>query len=776
MCKLLPLLLLLSASRFLFAQCENRALNFDGDGDFITLSPLPAVFSPNSDFTVQMWFRSDATGGNVNCTGSFRRLFALSGTGSRFEIGECGGLLSIFFFPTSGGSGGPFNMSATNIRDGNWHQISVVRTGNNATVFLDCASIYTANNMGFLNSTLFRVGHWAGGPTPAQDWLGMVDEIKLWNTALPTADITACDPCLLEGSEPGLMAYWHLDQGVALQDNMGTTQAIDATPNGNNGQLSGFSLLPGAVSNFVCSNAELVYPDLTSCDLELRGQLPNTSPLLTEICSGDPVHFCLKKNNTPPQPPPGMAVAWEFNDDGAGWQPVADPSFIGFCFVSPSVNCDCSSANADGFVDRIYRAKITVNDPVNGSCEYISDEYTLRICCPISPATVDITVIPSGLLNNTLCAGDVADFTVTLNSPDPFVNTPGAATQILWYQNGAHNSAWDNLLTISATNVTVGTPSICFEAKVIHCSKTMMFTSCIKVDPMPKCGTIDKDPLCTTLGPPVTPCPNGMKCYSICPGDDASLAIATPFSDCNPQWEYSFDQLIWTNMGFSNHVQNTNELPGDWTWPSGLPPIYYRIACQPLTTPSGCEPCYGDTLRIEFLPPPPADVILGLSQICVEDGGALLSVATPGPYTYTWYCDGLEVQSGLSPSFFATKEACYWVDISDGCQVTQTNWHCLQICELIAAMSCPLSPNECAFLGTPITIDACIVTENTCGTNPATFIYSWTWIDVTGTYTGSGCSITYTPPPSGTTFTVTVTDPATGCTDTASGTIVPCQP
>ncbi|MFN0033623.1 MAG: LamG domain-containing protein [Saprospiraceae bacterium] len=767
---LFSIILLLLAGHALFAQCENRALNFDGNGDYIALSPLPADFPSNSDFTVQMWFRSEATGGNPSCSGSFRRLFVLSGAGSRFEIGECGGLPSIFIFPSGSGT---VNMSTTSIRDGLWHHLSVVRSGNNVEVFLDCTSIYTASNIGALVSTLFRVGHWAGGATPTDDWLGGIDEVKLWNYALPAAETAAaCGPCLLNGIEPGLIAYWQLDQGMPLLSNISETQATDATPNGNHGTLTGFALLPGGSSNFICSDVELVYPNLAGSTLELRGQLPSTAPLLTEICDGEPVHFCLKKDGATPQPPPGMTTVWEYNDDGAGWLTATDPPFIGLCFVAPSVVGDCSAANLDGFVDRIYRASVTVTDPILGPCEYISDEYALRICCPISPATVSIAVAPPSLLNGTLCAGDTADFTVTLNSPDPFVASPGAATTIEWYQNGVHNPIWDNLTTFTVTDVIVGVPSICFEAKVTHCAKSASFQSCITVDPVPVCGKIGKDPLCTTLSP-VSVCPTDLTCYTICPGDDASLSIATPFTDCNPQWQYSFDEVTWVDMGFSNSVQNTNELSGDWPWPGGGAPFYYRIACLPLSTPSGCEPCFSNVVRIEFVAPPPADVIVGLNQICTDDGSTLLSLSAPGAYTYTWYYDGLEVQSGASPDYTATKSGCYWVDISNGCQVTQTPWHCLDICETLAAISCP--DPICVSPGMEITLDACSVSKNTCGTDPNTFNYDWSWTDDTGTHTATTCSIQSVPLLAGSTYTVTVTDPVTGCSDTATATVVPCQ-
>ena len=770
------LLCYLAVTNPAMGQCDNHALDFDGSNDYITLNPLPSSFTPNADFTVQMWFRSDATGGTNFCSGDFRRLFVLGGT-SRFEIGECNGLMSIYWY--DGSSFGPLNMSTVSIRDNQWHCISVVRSGTNVDVWLDggAAPYYSATGLGTLNSTLFRVGHWGGSATPGQDWDGPIDEVRLWNIALPTAQLTTCDPCLLTGDETGLVVNWNFDQGIELANNVGILLATD--PNGNNGLINpssngGFTFLPGNVSNFICSDAELVYPNLIGSDLELRGILPSTSGLLTGICSGDPVHFCLKQNGATPQPPPGMTVVWEFNDDATGWQTVTDPAFIGLCFVVPSVTADCSSANPDGYTDREYRANITVIDPLLGNCTYTSDVYPIRICCPIPASTVNIGVVPPAMLNGTLCDGDVADFNVIL-SPAPFI---GSATTITWYdQNNNHLTAYDNLSSFTMTGVTVGVPNICFKAIVTHCTKTATFEQCITVDPVPVCGTIDRDPACTTLTS-ITTCPANTICYSICPGDDAFLYQATPFQNCNPQWEYTFDHTTWYPLGFSNTVQNTNELPGDWAWPTTLDPVFYRIKCHPLHTPSGCEPCLSKEVRIEFISPPPSEIITGDDQICVADAGTTLSVTNPNTaFTYTWYWNGLEVQTGASSTYYATMAGNYWVDISNGCQITQTLSFHLDICEVIAVISCPLSPNECAYLGDPISLNACIGTINTCGGSPSTFGYAWSWVDEFGaTQTRAGCAITDTPPSSGTTYTVVVTDPATGCIDTTSMTVIPCLP
>ena len=205
------LLALLFCCNGLFAQ--NDALYFDGDNDYITLQPIQG-FSPNADFTVEGWFYSTATGGGASCVANFKRLFsfaAVGNPGSQFDVGECGGFLSVFWSDAFGNS--DLKQMGTSIRDNQWHCISVVRSGTNVTVYLDgnVVPALASTGAGQFNLERFRVGHWGSiiaQNTPNQDWTGYVDGVKLWGTALPPASLTACNPCVLKGSESGLWAYW----------------------------------------------------------------------------------------------------------------------------------------------------------------------------------------------------------------------------------------------------------------------------------------------------------------------------------------------------------------------------------------------------------------------------------------------------------------------------------------------------------------------------------------------------------------------------------------
>ncbi|MBK8491313.1 MAG: LamG domain-containing protein [Saprospirales bacterium] len=740
---------------YLIAQpCEDRELDFDGVNDMVQLAPSP--ITGMGAFTVEAKFRSAASGGSTSCNGNFKRLFSFIGSGRRLEVGECGGNPSIFWMSSTGNSSGAVSFGP-NIRDGACHHLAVVYDPGQIFIYLDGTLVYNQVVPGtFSPFTTFRVGQWGGALSPNENWQGAVDEVRLWEIARTQMEINAFQSSFLTGSETGLEVYWKMNQGVPAGNNTGINLVTDLTTNGNDGTLFNFSLTPGLTSNFVCSGClefEISIKDYATRTIDLQ-----------EICSGDPVHFCLVfQDQVPLAYISCLSVTWEYND-GGGWAPLPGNIYSGICFpVAPGeIALDCS-ASVTGFLDRHFRASITSSD----GCTFTSKEYPLRVCCPISPATISLNPATA------LCEGDDATIAVSLNSVDPFVMNPAGQVSIEWTM--PDGTLINNQSTLNYQVSGASPPQECFDVVITNCAaKQFTATACITVDQEPVCGTITGMPNPPNLIPDL----NDPDLYFICPGDDAAVGIATPFLHCNKNWQYSFDQITWFPLGISNNVQNTNILPS-YYWPLGATSIFYQVECQPLSTPSGCIPCFSNIVEIRLLEAPQPDVIVGDGQICKGDF-SLLTVSTPDPnLQYTWLCDGKEVGTGLT--FNATEPACYWVEISNGCQVVETPWFCLEVCEIIPKISCPLPINECAYLGTAISITACdsdfAEPSASCSDNSG-FTYTWTWTDAGGvSQSASGCDLmNVIPPASGTTFFLSIFDSDSGCTASDDISIIPCPP
>lgn len=734
------------------SHAQNVCLDFDGEDDYLSTN-LPLQ---NNDFTTEMWFLS----ADIFFTGTYRNLMALKGENSQLKIGITDGLLSISWEDADGNT-----QTDTPISNFlfflDWHHIVLVRTSEVIEVYIDCELTWTGQLEADFDFTDFYIGHLPDDVNSGY-WLGQIDDVRVWNFPKTLEQIKTEKRCILTGEETGLWLYWNFDEGTAGGNNEEVSVEHDISSNGHNGIFSGF-LLDGDGSNYVTSQARMAYPNLRDLTIDIR-DYPYQTASLTEICNGDPAHFRLLKDGVAPAPYSNVNVKWYY-DDGQGAIALTDPPFSDFKFGVPqgTITYDCLNST-DGFVDRTYFAisEVSVDGVV---CEYESEAYNLRICCPIRPATVQIS--PSA----PLCEGETVTVDVSLNSPDPFVQTPGEEVDIEWFYNGtALNLSNQTSFTYTLTTPTVAVPEqICFEAVVSNCNgKTGTFQSCLTVDPEPVCGQLigwpDLNPMNLTL---VSTSPHLI--YEICPGNDAIVGINPdfPFMDCIPQWQYSFDFFNWYPLGFSNTVQNTNILPtAEWTNSS----IYYNIKCNPLSSPSGCEPCWSDLLEIRLKSQPIPNSITGENEVCLGTTNTLSVSSFNANHNYTWYCDGLVVGTGPDFSYEAEKSACYWVETSDGCYIVESQRFCVEVCEIIPILSCPLPPNDCACINEAITLSACD-SYSTCEGREL----QYTWYINEVLQSNTGCTITDTPPASGAVYRVEVLDTATNCLVSTRRTVVPCD-
>lgn len=739
---LVPIIFLLSCFNLLSAQ--NAAL-FDNNPPMV---PFESVVinqlnsAPISDYTIEAWFRYD---GSYVGSG-FQRLLYLAQP-SRVEVGALlNGNLAYFISPLPGATS-VVDLGVA-INDNSCHHIALVKSGSSINIYLD-GSMLTSVALGnsFANGTRLYMGIFPGSSASTSNWQGLIDDVRIWDTARTPQQIiegmNAVSP-----SSAGLIAYLPMEANV-------NNQFVDITGNGNDAAINGSITLAQSCA--------------TTSTIEILNYWDGSIPL-SEHCNDDPARFVL----TPSSPPSGLvqSTAWESSDDGgASWITLPSPfNESNFPTAQGDIHFDCQSSPT-GNVDRDYRALITYSDPqTNHTWQQYTTERGLKICCPIQPATIQI--VPSG----TYCEGDQIGFDVELISSDGFLasapNNPDL--NIEWsLQDGVTFIPLDNFQNQLAYNYThdfaaVQTKtSLCFNATVTNCaSKEVVFTSCVNYDPMPRCGLVEGKPNPPNLTEVVFAAE-----YDICRGDDASLGMIDPtlFQNCIPVWEYSYNGTNFLpENNISNPLHNTNVLPwNNGTW-NGADEIFYRIKCGPLSTPSGCEPCFSNVVKINIVDIPAEPQITGEDMLCSDDFPVTLSVSNnPGAVVFDWFKDGEHI--GQGDAIQALSEGCYWVEASNNCGVSRSEFHCIEACRVVPLISCPIVPNECACLGEPITLDASM-SLYTCDPNE-TLTYNWTW----DSNFQSSMTLTDIPASGGTTYTLEVVNPSTGCSSTTSLTVVPCD-
>lgn len=783
--KLYTFLLICICALITQAQTANHCLHFDGNGDRISyFTSIPSY----NDWSFELWFKSenDPTLCALATSPYNHKLITLGA--NEFSFGLCG--VDLYY---QVGTSTP--VSYFNGVSAGWNHMAITVSGNSATatshlkIYLNCVLINDMPNLTSSNFPSTFSGIFIGnrsGSLPAitpEGWKGFIDEIRMWNGIRSQQELDDNKHCPCTGNEPNIRICSPLDQGVASGQNNGSSppRALDFAPleGFNNGFLNNFTL-NGPTSNFVLSNAPLIYPAFVNTEVMLSQYFGTTLIPATEICSGDPLHFCINNidgtavNMMSSLPNINITVQWQYLDNTVT-QFTDVPAFVNPCFnTGPGIIITDCASNPDGFVDRKYRAVFEVTDAATGmSCVYYSDEVNIRICCPLSDAaTVEIS---TNLTGNLLCEGDVIDLTVNLQTTDIFVTNPGPAVNIEWTINGIGQPLFDDMSNFSLSSFPVDDPELCVEAVVTNCAgKSMMYRQCLIVDPNPMCGTI----IAMMGNGLLTQVSSSPLVYNICRNSDAVLKQFDPtlFKNGEAHWQYRFPPATsWNDLGVSNNHQNTNTLPADgpsgspYVWPAGQQCIEYRIEVTPNSNPSGCLSCFSNALTICLVEDPPSGVITGINPIC-SGNITTLTVSPYDPYfTYTWFHNALPVGSNTS-SLTINEGGCYWVELSNSCGLkNETPHQCVDLCEIIPVISCPLAPNPCATPGMPITLSGCDSQDNCSGN----LIYNWSWSSGT-VVSQSGCTLEHIPDNNGTTYTLTVTNTITGCSAQTELFIKPC--
>lgn len=742
---------------------QNVAMHFDGVDDY--LIETSGVIN-SYDFTVEGWFNTASTSTGSSCTQAVEVLWYSGHNREYFLLGECDGELVVSTNTLASGFLSFPTGLAGDIRGG-WHHIAVTFEEISPNVvdfklYIDCQFIFR-DAIATWTQDIFALGTHGLLDPDFKPYHGAMDDIKIHAKPIIQQQICDNDRCIPTTARElkRLRAFYSFDEGDPDQDNTGRTTVADQVGNRFPATLNGFALL-GSSSNYINSTSP-VFPR-TDLICPLITSVPFQMDTLDQICGTEPVHLCLNDTSGKvlPTPPYLDSIRWVYTNNNGGTFSLIDTALGDIiCGVaSPGAfMVDCSTSTL-GYEDWEVRGELKFKDQMD-SCYHLTKPVPLRVCCSLDSLKIDgSTNHPMDLL----CDMDTVDFTIDLLPNYPFLRNAASGVTIDWSFNGTALPQFANQTSFNYNNIIIDVATgACFQAVVDFpiCGKKATIDLCFLVDPRPICGTIDTLMMPTAL----TQLSASPKIYEICPGDDAALKIDDPFFNCIPHWEYCFDLSvptpIWYPMGATNSQQNTNIIPTA-AWPGSQ--IYYRIECRPINDPSGCEPCYSDTLEIRLQTPLVAGTILGKPMVCEGDNLLLTHSGFDPTLTHQWYCNGMPVGNG-GPTLTATMTGCYWVESTDGCEVISTPKYCTMFCEVVATISCP---DVCPRPGVPITLSGCD-SFDTCG-KPLT--YQWQ-VSNGPAPTINGCQITHIPDPAGTTYTLIVLN-SIGCADMTSVTIVPC--
>ena len=217
-------------------------LNFDGDNDVIVINNVTTA-----TFTLEALIKplSNSPTGSSAYDGAGILDSDVGGDADDFIFSILNNKLC--FWDGSANENLPGN---TDLFDGNWHHVAVVREENvGLKLYVDGVLDAQVN---FNNSTVLNSNPkiYIGSAYVDQRFLNIeIAEVRIWNTARTLSQIDANKSNELVLPQSGLVSYYKFNQGIGGGDNTSVTTLIDETGL-NNGILIDFSL-NGSASNWL---------------------------------------------------------------------------------------------------------------------------------------------------------------------------------------------------------------------------------------------------------------------------------------------------------------------------------------------------------------------------------------------------------------------------------------------------------------------------------------------------------------------------------------------
>ncbi|MEN9675666.1 MAG: hypothetical protein RIS76_1562 [Verrucomicrobiota bacterium] len=211
MYRLLALLLLLPWRVSAQETGPGTALAFTGRGAVVSM-PHSEALNPYP-FSVTAWMKTTQTDGSAGLINKY-----LSGAFCGWQVYLVNGRVRAWYFAdarnyvwdgSDGLDGGP-------VADGRWHHLAFTVDDNGGRLFVDGVLADSRRWTGPPTRTSARQGLTLGnypGVGPSF-FRGQMDEVTVWEVALSAADLRAGRNRSLRGDEPGLVAYYRLDEGT----------------------------------------------------------------------------------------------------------------------------------------------------------------------------------------------------------------------------------------------------------------------------------------------------------------------------------------------------------------------------------------------------------------------------------------------------------------------------------------------------------------------------------------------------------------------------------
>jgi hypothetical protein len=227
-----------SLRRSVQVNINGAALDFDGVNDQVSFgNPITTVLNGTNKLTVEGWVKTTNTTGikTVICNHG-------SGLPTQFDLRTNGTNFNCFV------GFGTYVVTAGTVIPNTWQHVAMVFDGVTLKLYVNGVNVGTTNTPSYAlpaSTAPIIMGNNGYG----EIFQGKMDEVRVWNRALPQAEIQNNLNCELGSGQTGLVAYYKFNQGIDNASNTTINTLTDSSGNSNAGTLNNFTLT-GTTSNW----------------------------------------------------------------------------------------------------------------------------------------------------------------------------------------------------------------------------------------------------------------------------------------------------------------------------------------------------------------------------------------------------------------------------------------------------------------------------------------------------------------------------------------------
>ncbi len=217
----------------------STAMSFDGNDDYIS-TPHSSVLN-TTNLSVEAWVKADPTQLDY-ATIIDKGSDTINGNGWALQLNGSTGNIRFW-------NNNAVTVSSSSIKDNNWHHIAATFDGTNYKLYIDGSLENTvpSTTAPINNDSNLVIANLNSGNA---NFKGLIDEVRIWNTARTQTQIQSNRNKDLVGNESGLVTYYNMEY------NVGTSLLKDMTANANNGTLNNMNTVsswvnPGAVNSTI---------------------------------------------------------------------------------------------------------------------------------------------------------------------------------------------------------------------------------------------------------------------------------------------------------------------------------------------------------------------------------------------------------------------------------------------------------------------------------------------------------------------------------------------